>query len=87
MHATISRSDSPLSLAPREQIEHVTRAGMTLRDAAKEDDRPVIVSRNGDWILREHWGDEIRDGDVICVVHLPLGGGGGSNPLVMSSLR
>ena len=83
MLATVSRSDNPLSLAPRESVERVTRTGMTLRDAAQEDDRPVIVSRNGDWILREHWCDEIRDGDVICVVHLPLGGGGGSNPIRM----
>jgi len=83
MLATVSRSDNPLSLAPHHDVEHVTSAGMTLRDAAQEDDRPVIVSRNGDWVLREHWDEEIRDGDVICVVHLPLGGGGGSNPIRM----
>ena len=81
MRATISRSDNPLSLAQRVQVEHVTRSAVTLRDAARADDRPVIVARNGDWVLRENWDEQIRDGDVISVVHLPLGPGGGSNPM------
>ena len=83
MRATISRSDNPLSLAPRVQVEHVTRAEVTLREAARADDRPVVIARNGDWVLREHWDEAIIDGDVISVVHLPLGGGGGSNPMRM----
>ena len=73
MHATISRSDNPLALAQRVQVEHVTRPETTLRDAARADDRPVIIARNGDWVLREHWDEAIIDGDVISVVHLPLG--------------
>jgi len=43
---------------------------------------PVIVLRNGEPLLREDWDDPLCAGDLIAVIHLPQGGGGGgSNPL------
>lgn len=45
--------------------------------------KPVICYLNGAPILRKRWTQTICDGDVICFVYLPQGGGGGSNPLSM----
>lgn len=42
---------------------------------------PHILLRNGQAVLRADWGQPVADGDLLAVVCLPQGGGGGSNPL------
>lgn len=42
---------------------------------------PFIILRNGQAVLRAQWSELILDGDIIHVVVLPMGGGGGSNPM------
>lgn len=42
---------------------------------------PVIAYHNGRVILRREWRRRVNDGDVVAFVVLPLGGGGGKNPL------
>lgn len=41
---------------------------------------PFVVAVNNEYILQAKWGDKIKKGDKIAVVHVPEGGGG-SNPL------
>lgn len=50
---------------------------------APQTDRPFIILRNGEAVLRQDWGAAIEAGDVIVVAMLPQGGGGGggSNPV------
>jgi hypothetical protein len=38
---------------------------------------------NGKPVLERDWSRPVRDGDVVAVISLPKGGGGGSNPLLM----
>ncbi|QIW86566.1 putative tail protein [Achromobacter phage AMA2] len=42
---------------------------------------PFVVVRNGQPLLQKQWSTKIKKDDVISIVHLPKGGGGGSNPL------
>ncbi|MGV0961438.1 MAG: host specificity factor TipJ family phage tail protein [Limnohabitans sp.] len=65
-------------------LEVVTGDGIVLplRSALPVTERPFIVLRNGQPVLREEWDDPLAAGDLVAVVHLPQGGGGeGSNPL------
>ena len=48
---------------------------------APETSQPFIILRNGEAVLRADWQQPVADGDLIAVVLLPQGGGGGSNPL------
>ena len=40
-----------------------------------ENSSPIVCMVNGDPLLRENWDRVIEDGDLVCVAHLPLGGG------------
>ena len=54
-----------------------------IRALAPKTDRPFIILRNGDAMLRRDWDKPVNDGDVVAVVYLAQGGKGGSNPLQM----
>jgi hypothetical protein len=57
-------------------------AGPPLACCAPQTDRPFILLRNGQAVLRRDWQMPIGDNDMIAVVYMPRGGGdGGSNPL------
>ncbi|MBD3764935.1 MAG: phage tail protein [Rhodobacterales bacterium] len=43
--------------------------------------RPAIAILNGRPVLRQAWRRRLRDGDRLVIARLPMGGGGGSNPL------
>lgn len=46
--------------------------------------RPFIILRNGEAVLRKDWGQEVAKGDILLIVMLPRGGKkGGSNPISM----
>lgn len=51
-----------------------------LRALAPKTDKPFILLRNGQAVLRADWDQPIARGDLVAVVMLPQGGGG-SNPL------
>jgi len=52
-----------------------------LRALAPKTDKPFILLHNGQAVLRADWDLPIERGDLVGVVYLPQGGGGGSNPL------
>lgn len=65
--------------AHREQ--HAVAPGQTLADLAPKSG-VFILLRNGEAVLRQDWHLPIGDNDLVSVVFLPRGGGGGgSNPL------
>lgn len=72
----------PFHPATRREVREIRGAG-PIRALAPRTDRPFIILRNGEAILRADWDAPVRDGDLIAVVVLPQGGGGGSNPLRM----
>lgn len=45
--------------------------------------RPFLVYINGRVLLQKYWNTCINDSDVIQIVHMPKGGGGGSNGIIM----
>lgn len=48
---------------------------------APQTEQPFIILRNGQAVLRADWHQPVEANDLISVVLLPQGGGGGSNPL------
>lgn len=53
-----------------------------IRALAPATDKPFVILRNGEAVLRKDWDQPVADGDLLAVVLLPQGGGGGgSNPL------
>lgn len=60
----------------------VIDAGQPLSSCAPRTAQPFILLLNGSSVLRKDWQLPIGDNDLISVVYLPRGGGGGgSNPL------
>lgn len=59
-----------------------------LRALAPKTDKPFIILRNGQAVLRADWDQPVERGDLVAVVMLPQGGGGGggSNPLRMVAM-
>lgn len=52
-----------------------------IRALAPETTQPFIILRNGEAVLRADWDQPVEAGDLLAVVLLPQGRGGGSNPL------
>jgi hypothetical protein len=66
----------------RDREQHTVAAGRPLAEIApRTTAAPFILLRNGQAVLRKDWQIPIGDNDLIAVVFLPRGGGGGSNPL------
>ena len=56
--------------------------GQTLDALAPQGDKPFIILRNGQAVLRKDWHAPVERDDLIAILFLPQGGGGGgSNPL------
>lgn len=77
-YLTISRN--PFNPADSREL-HEVLAGATLESLAPRTTAPFIMFMNGAPVLRADWSREIAAGDIVGVVMLPRGGGGGSDPL------
>ncbi len=79
-YATLVRCHDPFH--PLRGREIVPLAGLgPLSACAPQTDQPFIILRNGQAVLRADWHQPVERDDLIAVVLLPQGGGGGSNPL------
>ena len=79
-YATLIRCHDPFH--PLRGREIVPLAGLgPLSACAPQTDQPFIILRNGQAVLRADWHQPVERDDLIAVVLLPQGGGGGSNPL------
>ncbi len=64
------------------RLHSTATAPVPLRDLAPVTDRPFIILRNGDAILRADWGAPVNDGDLIVIAMLPQDGGGGGSDVM-----
>lgn len=78
-YATCVISRNPFDLHQRE-VRHLAGPA-PLYTLALSEQVPFIILRNGQAVLRRDWHETVRAGDVVNVVVLPAGGGGGSDPL------
>lgn len=53
-----------------------------IRTLVPPSNKPVIVVRNGQYILRADWDQEVKDGDTLAVVFLPQGGDDGGSDVL-----
>ncbi|MFT3964113.1 host specificity factor TipJ family phage tail protein [Propionivibrio sp.] len=79
-YATLVIVHDPYHPARHREVRGLDAPG-PLSAIVPETDRPHILMRNGVAVLRKDWGQAIERGDLVAVVMLPQGGGGGSNPL------
>lgn len=80
MKALVVTCHDPFRPAHRRSTALVRRR-RSLRNLAPKSRLPVICQLNGEWISRQAWQRKVHDGDCVVFITLPLGGGGGSNPL------
>lgn len=66
---------------PGRRDSSVIRRRRKIANLAPRTSLPVIAYHNGRVILRNEWHRRVRHGDHVAFVVLPLGGGGGKNPL------
>lgn len=52
---------------------------VAIRALVPQTNKPVVVVRNGEYVLRASWDEEVKDGDTLAVVFLPQGGGDGGS--------
>lgn len=78
-YATCVISRNPFDMHQRE-VRHLAGPA-PLYTLALNEQVPFIILRNGQAVLRRDWHETVRAGDVVNVVVLPAGGGGGSDPL------
>lgn len=64
----------------KDRETYPVECGRTLADLAPKSG-VFVIARNGEYVLRKDWQIPIGDNDLIAIVFLPRGGGGGSNPL------
>lgn len=64
----------------KDREQYAVAPGQTFADLAPKAG-VFIILRNGQAVLRKDWQAPARDGDLIAIIFLPRGGGGGSNPL------
>lgn len=79
-YATLVKVSDPYHMMKGREIVPLLAAG-PLSACAPETDKPFILMRNGEAVLRKDWGLPVERGDIVTCVMLPQGGGGGSNPL------
>lgn len=80
MHAHCLIVHNPLNPALSREYRPVRRP-CRVRALAPATQRPYICYLNGRPLLRAGWRRRLNDGDQVAFVVLPLGDGGGSNPL------
>lgn len=78
-YATLVRMTDPFHPMRGREIVQLAGPG-PLAACAPKTDKPFIILRNGEAVLRADWQQPVERGDLIAVVLLPQGGGG-SNPL------
>ena len=78
--ATLVRCHDPFHPLRGREVVPLSGPG-PLSACAPQTDQPFILLRNGQAVLRADWHQPVESGDLIAVVLLPQGGGGGSNPL------
>lgn len=68
---------------PGRRLSSLLREHRYLKGRGKSASRPFpyVVAVNGEFVLQKAWDRKIKADDKIVVIHQPLGGGGGSNPL------
>ena len=79
-YATLIRCHDPFHPLRGREIVPLAGPG-PLSACAPQTDQPFIILRNGQAVLRADWHQPVERDDLIAVVLLPQGGGGGSNPL------
>lgn len=79
-YATLVRCHDPFHPLRGREIVPLIGPG-PLSACAPQTDQPFIILRNGQAVLRADWHQPVERDDLIAVVLLPQGGGGGSNPL------
>lgn len=79
-HAVLVRVNNPFAPYKDREVRALSARG-PIRACAPRTQRPFIIQRNGVSVLRRDWDLPVERGDVITVIVLPQGGGGGSNPL------
>lgn len=73
MHATVTVSHDPFAPGLHLPVREIAEA-CTLAQTAPETRLPHILLRNGEPLLRAHWNEPVRDGDVLTWVCLPQDG-------------
>lgn len=79
MKARVTTLRNPCN--PGQRQERTVRRGRRIRALAPRTPLPVVAYFNGRPILRAEWRRRVADGDRVAFVVLPMGGGGGKNPL------
>ena len=79
-YATLIKVHDPYHPMKGREIAHLSCAG-PISACAPDTDKPFIIMRNGETVLKKDWAQPVERDDLIAVVMLPKGGGGGSNPL------
>lgn len=79
-YATLVKCSDPFHPLRGREIVELAAPG-PISACAPKTDQPFIILRNGEVILRTDWCRPVEERDLISVVLLPQGGGGGSNPL------
>lgn len=79
-HAVLVRVNNPFAPMKDREVRALSARG-PIRACAPKTARPFIIQRNGVSVLRKDWDQPVERGDIITVIVLPQGGGGGSNPL------
>jgi len=84
MKAVLLIVRNPFHPAKDRELRDITCGGALADAVPKLTADPFIVMVNGEALLRADWQRPIADGDIVAVIFLPRGGGGGgSNPLKM----
>ena len=55
---------------------------VAIRALVPQTNQPVVVVRNGDYVLRADWDQEVNDGDTLAIVFLPQGGNDGGSDVL-----
>lgn len=55
---------------------------IAIRSLVPQTNKPVVVVRNGEYVLRADWDQEVKNGDTLAVVFLPQGGNDGGSDVL-----
>lgn len=55
---------------------------VAIRALVPQTNKPVVVVRNGEYVLRASWDEEVKDGDTLAIVFLPQGGNDGGSDVL-----
>ena len=55
---------------------------VAIRALVPPTNKPVVVVRNGEYLLRADWDQEVENGDTLAIVFLPQGGNDGGSDVI-----